>query len=278
MTMSQIEGILHTIVESLAGISGLEAIVLGGSRARGTQSADSDIDIGLYYNAGTIDFSLLEMKIKQLDQDHRDPLLAMPGEWGNWVNGGCWLKMADMPVDFILRDVARVQKAVAECREGIVTSHYQTGHPHAYFNAMYMGELAVSQLLWSRSKELVDLKETAEHYPPRLKEALIQLFSFEAGFSQMLAAKNSSRDDTYYVFAHLVRSVSALNQVLFAVNEQYCINEKKAVKMIETFPLRPDSYKVRVDEVYSMAGNDSAAACDQLQALINEVNQLLPQN
>ncbi len=51
----------------------------------------------------------------------------------------------------------------------------------------------------------------------------------------MLAEKNVTRDDAYYVVAHLVRSVSALNQVIFALNEQYCINEKKAVRMIDTF-------------------------------------------
>lgn len=178
-------------------------------------------------------------------------------------------------MDFILRDVKRVQKAIQECREGIVTPHYQTGHPHAYFNVMYMGELAVSKLLWNRGDEICKLKSIAEEYPLKLKKEIIHLFSFEAGFSLMLAEKNAARDDAYYVVAHLVRSISALNQVLFALNEQYCINEKKAVKMIDTFNIHPDNYKNRVDTIFSFAAIDLLGACDHLKELINEVNGLI---
>jgi hypothetical protein len=94
-------------------------------------------------------------------------------------------------------------------------------------------------------------------------------------YSQMLAEKSILRDDVYYVSAHLVRSISALNQVLFALNEQYCINEKKAVKMIDGFPISPEHYKEKVDTIFSLSGNDLPGACDHLKKLINEVNLLL---
>lgn len=41
-----------------------------------------------------------------------------------------------------------------------------------------------------------------------------------------------------YVRAHIERSVSAMNRVLFALNTEYCLNKKKAVKMIDSFPAR----------------------------------------
>lgn len=171
--------------------------------------------------------------------------------------------------------MSRVKKAIQECREGVVTPHYQTGHPHAYFNVMYMGELAVSKLLWNKDDEIPKLKTIAEEYPLKLKKEIIHLFSFETGFSLMLAEKNVARDDAYYVVAHLVRSISALNQVLFALNEQYCINEKKAVKMIDTFHIHPAHYKSKVDTIFSVAGTDLLGACNHLKELINEVNGLL---
>lgn len=40
----------------------------------------SDIDIGLYYDEKRIDFSLLEKKARELDQEHRENLLARPVE------------------------------------------------------------------------------------------------------------------------------------------------------------------------------------------------------
>lgn len=42
---------------------------------------------------------------------------------------------------------------------------------------------------------------------------------FEAGFSLIFAENNAKKNDVYYVIAHIVRAISALNQVLFAVNE-----------------------------------------------------------
>ena len=269
------DAILEKIVDLLSGISGLEAIVLGGSQARGSQDSDSDIDIGLYYHQETIDWSQVEKQAQELDQEHRENLLAKPGEWGEWVNGGCWLMIENKHVDLILRDIERVQIAIQEGQEGIVTPHYQVGHPHAYLNIMYMGELAVSKLLWYRDENIYRLKSFAEEYPQKLKEKIISQFFFEAMFSQELAEKNAARDDIYYVVAHLIRSVSALNQVLFALNEQYCINEKKAVKMIDAFNVRPDSYKEKIDNIFYLSGLNLLKACQDLKQLIEEVNLLI---
>jgi hypothetical protein len=59
--------------------------------------------------------------------------------------------------------------------------------------------------------------------------------AFEAGFSLMFVKANLRADDKYYIAGHVFRVVSCLNQVLFACNNVYCINEKKAIKLIETF-------------------------------------------
>lgn len=51
----------------------------------------------------------------------------------------------------------------------------------------------------------------------------------------MFVKANLRADDKYYIAGHVFRVVSCLNQVLFACNNVYCINEKKAIKLIETF-------------------------------------------
>lgn len=45
-----VQNILNEIIKELNGIPGIVGIVLGGSRARGTNHATSDIDIGIYYD------------------------------------------------------------------------------------------------------------------------------------------------------------------------------------------------------------------------------------
>ena len=41
---------LDRLVSALAEVPGVAAIVLGGSRARGTDQANSDYDLGLYFS------------------------------------------------------------------------------------------------------------------------------------------------------------------------------------------------------------------------------------
>ena len=78
-------------------------------------------------------------------------------------------------------------------------------------------------------------------YPPALKNTLQQFFFFEAELSLSLA-KNTESDDIFFVMAHLVRSVYALSQVFYARIERYFLNEKHAVRAIESMPIRPNAY------------------------------------
>lgn len=271
MSTSDVTPNLDRIADRLLTVAGVIGIVLGGSRARGTNNPDSDYDVGVYYeNDAALDLEGLARAAAELDDEHRANLIAPPGAWGNWVNGGGWLAVDGTPVDLILRDIGRVELAVSECLEGKVHAHYQTGHPHAYLNAMYAGELAVARILRDPAGRLRALREKALPYPEKLKQAVIAFFGFEAGFSLMLAKAQAKRDDGYYVAAHILRSLSCLNQALFAVNGEYCLNEKKAVGMIDGFPLRPKAYKRRVDEVIRHLGGDAESACRELESLVEE--------
>ena len=77
--MNEIKTILDKVVSALAGISGIQAIVLGGSRARGTHSSRSDIDVGIYYDKSTLDLVSLNKAAQRVDDEHRDNLVVPPG-------------------------------------------------------------------------------------------------------------------------------------------------------------------------------------------------------
>ncbi len=94
---------------------------------------------------------------------------------------------------------------------------------------------------------------------------------------RVVAENNIDKDDVFYVCGHCFRSISSLNQVLFAINKEYCINEKKAVKMIEDFKIKPSDYKERVDKVISLISTDvdcTRKGIEILQRLVNEVEYL----
>ena len=254
-------------------------VVLGGSRARGAHHDTSDIDIGIYYDesAGFDPKAVNEIAAK-LDDQHREQLITSLGEWGPWVNGGGWLVVQGYHVDFLFRDVHRVARVIDECLQGNVSAHYQTGHPHAYLNVMYMGEIAICQILSDPTGQIAKLKAKTVPYPKAVKDAIIGYFLFEASFSLMFAEKNVDKDDISYVAGHMFRSISCLNQVIFAINEQYCINEKKAVRMIERFRAKPRNYKQRIDDIITSIGTDqesSKQAVQMLRELVSETEGLV---
>ncbi|NLM84377.1 MAG: nucleotidyltransferase domain-containing protein [Clostridiales bacterium] len=269
-----VDGIMRTAAEKLSSLPFVEAVVLGGSRARGTHSADSDIDIGVYYRADLFDLYAINRAAAELDDERRENLVVPPGGWGEWVNGGGWLVVGGYHVDLILRDIARVERIVEETERGVVTAHYQTGHPHGYISTMYRGELAICKVLYAKDARFFALKKRAEEYPAALRDALISFFLFEAEFSLTIMQANAASGDKYYAAGHLFRAVSCLNQVLFACNRAYCINEKKAVKMIASFPRKPKDYEKKVTRLFeSLAG--SLQECSALAgSLLSEVKNI----
>jgi len=276
--MGELLPVIQALIVAMSAVPGVDALVLGGSRARGVHTPHSDVDIGVYYGGrAPLDIAQLNVVVTQYDDNQRVQLVAEPGGWGAWVNGGAWLVVAGLQVDIILRDTQRVHHVIDACETGVLSSHYQPGHPHAYHNVMYMGELAICQLLWDGTGEVTALKRRATQYPVALQRVIIATFGFEMRFSCELATKTIVRGDAYYVLAHVVRSVSCLNQVLFALNQQYCINEKGAVAFIEHLPLRPRHYQQRVTHLCALAGSDPTTACAELATLIAEATTLIDQ-
>ena len=83
--------LLGRLVRALRGVPGIRAVVLGGSRARGEATAQSDYDIGLYYEADNpIDIGRLAKAAMLLPGAASSSVTAI-GEWGPWINGGAWL-------------------------------------------------------------------------------------------------------------------------------------------------------------------------------------------
>lgn len=256
---------IERIAAALEPLEFIHAVVLGGSRATGTATDHSDIDVGIYYDSAKLDLDRLNAVARALDDAHRENLVCPEGCWGPWVNCGGWLTVDGTPTDLILRDSARVARVIDETDRGAVAANYQTGHPHAFVNVMYRGELAVCKPLWSRA-DFEEMKARAEVYPEPMRRALLGCFGFEMKFSAELAEKSLSTGDSCYVAGHLFRSASAMHQVLFALNRAWCLNEKRAAQRIETLPVRPENYARRTAEIFDAPASRGVGLLNALRA------------
>lgn len=157
--------IIADMAERLVRVPGVVGVALGGSRARGEHRPDSDWDLGVYYR-GRLDLAALRTLAGP------DVEVAGPGGWGPWVDGGAWLTVDGTAVDWILRDLDRVGRVWADCREGRYEVGIQAGHPLGFWSPCYAGELALGQVLADPSGELTRLRATMAVYPEALRTAL----------------------------------------------------------------------------------------------------------
>src|SRR5262245_42069531 len=95
---------------ALVSVPGVAAVVLGGSRGRGTATADSDHDFGLYYEPeAPIDVAALKDALAPHIDHPRESTITPIGEWGPRINGGAWLSIDGHKVDLLYRDLSKVR-------------------------------------------------------------------------------------------------------------------------------------------------------------------------
>ena len=255
-----IESLIQSVVDEVKRVQGVKAIVLGGSRARGTHTSSSDVDLGIYYDPGQpLNLDELGDAAAKLDDGHRTGLVTPIGGWGPWINGGGWLQVKSFPVDFLYRDLRKVEEVITNCLNGKVEIFYQPGHPHGFVSSIYLGEIAVCQPLWDPDGTLVELKKKVHPYPDALQKAVVQSFAWEINFSIEIAKKSIERSDVVYASGCCFRGIMCMLQVLFALNQEYWLNEKGAVALAESFPLRPPELQARIEEAFALLAADAQA-------------------
>lgn len=67
-----------------------------------------------------------------------------------------------------------------------------------------------------------------------------------------------------------------MNQVLFALNEEYLLNEKGAVAVANSFALCPRDYQQRVESVFALLASEAKSIMDAI-AILDRIEQDLSQ-
>ncbi|WP_409189860.1 nucleotidyltransferase domain-containing protein [Bradyrhizobium sp. RDM4] len=272
--------LLTRLTSVLAEVPGVRAIVLGGSRARGSAHPASDYDIGLYCSGGDlIDTDRLRTLVKEIADDPGAATVTRYDEWGPWIVGGAWLSVGGQKVDLLYRHADNVERVMTACQSGTVVMAYQPGHPHGFCSAIWMGEIAYCQPLHDPHGLIARLKSIALPYPQNLGRALIRRFQWEVLFSIENAELAAARNERTHVVGCLHRSLACTAQVLFALNGRYLINEKGALQEAAFLPLTIPQLTQQADDIWRMIGTDAyAAACEALRDIDQQLQALAQSN
>lgn len=274
MERVQDDVLLQRIIDALSPVPGIQAITLGGSRARGLTLPDSDFDIGLYYDGQhPFDHGALRRAVAALGDGGAD--VTRIGAWGPWIDGGGWLTVHGRRVDLLYRDLHKVRHVIDDCCMGHVTPHYQPGHPHCFSSAIYLGEVAHGRALWDPKHAIAALKRLTTPYPEALRDTLVRFFLWEAEFALQTGETSLSRADIHYTAGSAFRCIACLCQVIFALNGEYLLNEKHAVSQAARLSLTPRRFDDCVATIYSEIGSGRLQdGLERLRHLVVETTAL----
>jgi predicted nucleotidyltransferase len=268
----------HDLVSSLAArlgaVGGVEAVVLGGSHARGRARPESDIDLGLFYS----EKSPFEIeRVRELAgavNDVREPVVTGFYEWGPWVNGGAWLTIDGQRLDLIYRSLEHVERVIADAEAGRYELHYLQQPPFGFFSGTYLGEIAICQPLIDPAGLVVRLKARVARYPEALREAVVRDHLWMAEFTLgAFASKYATRADVHGTVTCLTRATNHLILVLFALNRTYPVNDKTALAEIAEFDRAPRAFADRVNAIFARVGTSR----DDLRSAAVNVGELVRQ-
>ena len=272
----QPDPILQRIVPRLAEVPGVAAVVLGGSRGRGTHNAASDYDIGLYYGPeAPLDTDALLRTARALVDDPAAATVTPVGGWGPRIVGGGWLSVEGRKVDLLYRGIEPVRAVIADCRAGIVSMAYQPGHPHGFCSAIWMGEVALCRPLYDPSGSVAALKALTAPYPDALRAALLKMFLWEVLFGIENGEIAVARGEQTHIAGCVYRALCCIGQVLFALNGRYLINEKGALAEAAGFARTLPDLAARTGRIWAaVGGGEFARALPDLRSLDAELRAL----
>lgn len=214
------------LVDRLAELPGVVAVVLGGSRATGTYRPDSDWDVGVYYRSSR----------RRLDPDDVKALghpghVSALGDWGPVVHGGAWLTVDETPVDVLYRDLDTVERWLADAERGrfeiLVQAGYLVGAP----TYLPVGELVLC-------RQLVGDLPRPTFFDPLAENAYVAWHG-HARTSLMFAHGYARAGDPVACAGLLADAVLRESHARLASRREWALNEKRLVARAGLGDARP---------------------------------------
>ena len=260
--------LLEGLVESLSQVHQMQAVVLGGSFASGTQHSQSDMDIGLYYSEAE-PFSLEGIRAIAggVSLPGKPPTVTGFYEWGAWVNGGAWIQTHAGKLDFLYRNLDQVRKTIRAAQAGIFLHDYDQQPAHGYYSVGYLAETLICIPLYDPQSIIAGLKKRVQAYPALLKHKIIADSLWSAQFTLIHARGFAGQADIYCTVGCLTRASANLTQALFALNETYFLSDKKAMQKLDSFKIIPEGYVKAILHVLACPGETRSELEDTVARL-----------
>ncbi|ASF06631.1 hypothetical protein NBRGN_078_00340 [Nocardia brasiliensis NBRC 14402] len=204
---------LSRVAARLAALPGTRAVTLGGSRAQGTHTPESDWDLAIYYR-GTFD----PRALREIGWDGE---VSELGGWGGGVfNGGGWFTIEGRKVDVHYRDLNVVEHELAEAEQGRFHWEPLMFHLAGIPSYLLVAELAVNEVLHGTLPR--------PGYPPALRTAAPPIWRNRAELTLRYATDAYvHRGQATEVAGSIAIAAMATAHAILAARGEWVVNEKR---------------------------------------------------
>lgn len=262
---------VRALADRLCEVDGVAAVVLGGSRAVGAHHEGSDVDLGVYYEGEeTLDLGGLRTLASEVN-DLPAPVVTGPWEWGCWVNGGAWLRIDGLRVDWIYRRLSHVEETLRALGRGEVQVDWMQQPPFGFASLLYGGETFHCVALHDEAGHVAKLKQLVAPYPEELRRSIAQNWTWAADLALRKGAAYASKGDVANVVGCLSRAFWFLAHVVHALDRRWAFPESRLFRNTRDLESAPYDFATRVDGTLRALGADTG----ELERTISHSRRLL---
>lgn len=226
---------------------GAYGIALGGSHAKGTSDALSDVDMYLF--APEV---LPGVKRKEVIADALGLTPEAISVWGQDIpfeQSGTDFRFRGREVEVWIRNSERIESGIGAAKRGEIRREYAIWAVAGFFDHVALADVQTMHIIEDPAGLLSDWKAEVGHYPEALRRALLERFKREIAFwpDNFHFRTAVDRADAIYVSGIVQQTVHALIQVVFALNRVYFPGDKKLALALAALPMLPKEFAERVE-------------------------------
>ncbi len=234
LPMIEASAVVNNIVAAYKAIPGVKAIALFGSRARGTETPESDINIMVVESTSPTQSTRASILAQLSDPALPSWCRDIPISADAFHVDGYLVNIWHMNEDLICERIASVVKG------------------RRLENSVIVAILNESSILWDPRKQLEAWKTNVNPIPENYKRAVIPVLFSEVTHILESLMNMSKSDSIFFINHELVAAMTSLFEVVFLMNDHYLILNHRLDRELQRMHLLPDDFLKQIDSILSL--------------------------